>query len=168
MSDNNPYSAPQAAIVETPDVRELRLAGRGERLGAAIIDGLIIMAILLPAMYMSGYFAGVMQGVKPSLAMRAMWGLIGFVLFVVVQGYPLSEHGQTWGKKLLKMKIVDLAGNKPDLLRLLGLRYLPTQLIGLVPYVGGLYGLIDVLFIFGGDKRCIHDYIAGTRVVVAE
>jgi uncharacterized RDD family membrane protein YckC len=28
-----------------------------------------------------------------------------------------------------------------------------------------LYGLIDVLLIFGSERRCIHDYLAGTKVV---
>jgi uncharacterized RDD family membrane protein YckC len=27
------------------------------------------------------------------------------------------------------------------------------------------YGLIDVLLIFGKDRRCIHDHIAGTVVI---
>jgi uncharacterized RDD family membrane protein YckC len=36
-----------------------------------------------------------------------------------------------------------------------------NTLIGIIPF----YGLVDVLFIFREDKRCIHDLIAGTHVV---
>lgn len=143
------------------------LAGRGERLGGAIIDGLIMLAILLPAMYMSGYFEGMMSGARPGFAAQAMWALIGFAVFTAVQGVPLANSGQTWGKKLLKMKIVDLAGNTPEFGKLLVLRYGVGSLISIVPIVGTLYGLADCLFIFRQDKRCIHDLIAGTRVVVA-
>jgi len=37
-------------------------------------------------------------------------------------------------------------------------------LLGLIP----LYGLVDILFIFRSDRRCIHDMIAGTQIVEAE
>ena len=94
--------------------------------------------------------------------------MLGFVVFVVVQGYPLSESGQTWGKKLLKLKIVDLEGRKPDFVRLLGLRYLLGLAIYQVPILGPIYSIVDVLFIFREDKRCIHDHLAGTRVVIAK
>ena len=166
MNEPNPYSAPNAALAEP--VADLRLGGRGERLAAAIIDGLIMLVILIPAMYMSGYFSGILQGVKPSYGTQALWGVIGFAVLVAVQGYPLSEKGQTWGKMALKLKIVDLAGNKPEFVRMLGLRYGINQLIALIPFIGGLYGIVDVLFIFREDRRCIHDLLAGTRVVVAD
>jgi hypothetical protein len=31
--------------------------------------------------------------------------------------------------------------------------------------VGTFLVLVDVLFIFRKDRRCVHDHIAGTRVV---
>ena len=36
-------------------------------------------------------------------------------------------------------------------------------LISIVP----LYGVLDVLFIFGESRQCLHDKIAGTIVVKA-
>lgn len=166
MSDN-PYGAPQAPLHEIND-GELRLADRGMRLAAAIIDGVLMLLILMPMMFMSGYFSGIMTGVQPSYGQQLLWSLVGFIVFLAVQGYPLNASGQTWGKKMLKMKIVDLDGNKPPFSKLIALRYLPTQLAGLVPFAGGIYALVDVLFIFGEERRCIHDLIAGTRVVMAD
>jgi uncharacterized RDD family membrane protein YckC len=168
MQDSNPYSAPSAAVADVAPVGRQELAGRGLRLGGAIIDGLLLMVILIPMMVAGGYFTGMMSGVKPALGTQVMWGVFGFVLFVLVQGYPLSQTAQTWGKKLLKMKIVHLDGSQPSLGTLIGKRYLPVQAIGLVPYLGGLFGLVNVLFIFGEERRCIHDLIAGTRVVMAD
>ena len=28
-----------------------------------------------------------------------------------------------------------------------------------------LFVLVDILFIFGKERRCVHDYIAGTKVI---
>ena len=60
-----------------------------------------------------------------------------------------------------------LAGNKPEFGKLIALRYLTTHAIALIPFVDFIYWLVNVLFIFGDDRRCIHDRIAGTRVVMA-
>ena len=51
--------------------------------------------------------------------------------------------------------------------KIIGLRVLPISLAAHIPIVGGFVGLIDALFIFGSEKRCLHDYIAGTIVVDA-
>jgi len=136
------------------------------RLVAAIIDTIILMVILIPLMFVGGYFSTIMTGQKPGFGTQALWGGVGILIFLVVQGYPLNATGQTWGKKMLKIKIVDLEGRKPEFTRLFALRYLTTQVIGLVPFLGTIYGLVNVLFIFGEDRRCLHDKIAGTRVVV--
>ncbi|MBD3392455.1 MAG: hypothetical protein GF418_10265 [Chitinivibrionales bacterium] len=36
-----------------------------------------------------------------------------------------------------------------------------------IPILGSLFALINVLFVFREDHRCIHDLIAGTKVVSA-
>jgi uncharacterized RDD family membrane protein YckC len=169
-NEQNPYNAPASDVAYEPPAgnNELQPADRLMRLVAALIDGLIMLAILLPMMFFGGYFAGIMQGKQPAFLDQAMWSVVGFIVFIVVQGVPLNASGQTWGKKALKMKIVDMQGRQPSLVHILTMRYLPTQAISLIPCVGALYALVDVLFIFGEDRRCVHDKIAGTQVVVAE
>lgn len=167
MQDQNPYRSPDATVAEFSSGDEL--AGRGARLGAAIIDGIIMLVILMPLMFVGGYWQAAMEagqaGGQVPFGTTLLWMLIGFVVFAVVQAFPLNATGQTWGKKLLKIKIVDLAGNKPPLGRLLGLRYLPPQVLGVIPFIGWLIQVVNVLLIFRSDRRCGHDLIAGTRVV---
>ena len=167
-NEQNPYNAPEANVSYDPPSNSLQPADRLMRLVAALIDGLIMMAVILPLMFFGGYFSGIMEGQQPGFLEQAMWGAVGFVVFVIVQGMPLNATGQTWGKKALKMKIVDMAGNKPPLVNIIAMRYLPTQAISLIPCVGALYALVDVLYIFGEYRRCLHDKIAGTQVVVAD
>lgn len=166
MSEHNPYDAPAAIVADIND-QQLQLADRGMRLVAAIIDTVLMLVILVPAMFVGGYISSIMAGVEPSFVTNMQWALVGFIIFLVIQGFPLYTSGQTWGKKALGMKIVDLQGNKPEFGRLVALRYLSTQVIGLVPILGTIYQFVNVLFIFGNDRRCLHDKIAGTRVVVS-
>lgn len=44
---------------------------------------------------------------------------------------------------------------------------LPVYAIGSIPFLAALPSLIDVLFIFRKDRRCVHDLIAGTQVMRA-
>jgi uncharacterized RDD family membrane protein YckC len=166
MQGENPYSAPNSTVADYND-GGLVLADRGMRLVAAIIDTIILLLVLMPIMFMGGAFTAMMAG-DTSAGFGIKWAILGFVVFLVVQGFPLNASGQTWGKKMLKMKIVDMEGRKPEFGKLIALRYLVIQLIGQIPFLGPLVGLADVLFIFGADRRCLHDKIAGTQVVVAD
>lgn len=169
MEDRNPYSAPEAAL--TPPEAAGQLADYGERLAAALIDVLLMLTITVPLMWFGGYFHAVfeaaMAGEQPPILLTLQWSGLGFLLFLLVQGYPLHRDGQTWGKRVLRIRIVDLQGGKVPLLPLLLRRYLPLQLAAVVPFIGNLLALVNVLLIFRQDRRCGHDLIAGTRVVKA-
>ena len=82
-------------------------------------------------------------------------------LLVVGQWYLLATSGQTIGKKLLMIRIVSESGSLPGFLRAVVLRNWVRALLSLIPF----FGLIDVLFIFSDSRKCLHDYIAGTKVV---
>ena len=166
---NNPYRAPEAAIVDLD--RDVELAGRGERLAAAIIDTIIMLVVLVPIMFIGGYFQMVIDatttGQKIPLLSELTWGLVGLVVFLAIQAYPLYATAQTWGKRVLKVRIVGLDGQRLSFGRLIALRYLSMQGIGLVPLIGPLLSIVNVLLIFRADHRCGHDLIAGTKVVKA-
>jgi uncharacterized RDD family membrane protein YckC len=137
-----------------------------------VIGLLAMLVVIVPVLLLTDWWRSFLE-----LAMRGQglpfWvqiamSLSGFALFVLIQGYPLATTGQTWGKRLLRLRIVDLEGNKPEFWRMIGLRYGVGQLVMLMPIFSLIYALADCLFIFRSDKRCVHDHIAGTRVVVAE
>ena len=165
MEQRNPYQAPDAVVADVDTDGEL--AGRGTRFGAAFLDSLILIAIMWPMMYVGGYWGAVASGQQPGLGMQLAWILVGMAIFVLVQGYPLHATGQTWGKRLLGIRIVDMQEQKPSLGKLLGQRYLPYHAISGVPMLGPLLALVNVLLIFRSDRRCGHDLIAGTKVIKA-
>ena len=131
-----------------PEVEELGiLANRSSRLLAAIVDILIILG---------PYFALVFIFLPLAL--------VYLVAVAVVQAVLLTTAGQTLGKKALNIRIVKVdtgrnGGFVPNVL----VRGILNGLLGFIP----LYSLVDTLFIFRADRRCIHDLIAGTVVVKA-
>ena len=161
--ENNPYNAPESDV--QPIVNELNDdASRWLRLFAALIDGIIATIITVPLMMHYGILELAMQGQEPGYQYTVMFTLLGIVAFMLIHGYLLKTKGQTIGKLALGIKIVTLESELPPFGKLISLRYLPIWALQLVPAIN-LLALVDVLFIFRGDKRCVHDLIAGTKVI---
>jgi uncharacterized RDD family membrane protein YckC len=88
-----------------------------------------------------------------------------FIIFFALHGVPLYQSGQTLGKRLMGIAIVTLDNQKPAFFHLIAQRYLTQWIIGMVPNLGIVLRLVDILLIFRRDKRCIHDIIAKTKVI---
>ena len=164
MDDKNLYASPEAEVDIQND--EL-LAGRFARLVGSIIDGVLTATVVLPAMFYFGYFDRAMAN-NASLAEQATWPLLGFATYLALNAYLLATSGQTIGKRVVGVRIVSVEDGKIlPLSRLIMLRVLPFSILGQVPLLGPIAGLVNVLFIFGPARRCLHDYLAGTRVILA-
>ncbi|MGK0184933.1 MAG: putative RDD family membrane protein YckC [Verrucomicrobiales bacterium] len=89
-----------------------------------------------------------------------------FLVVGIVQIVLLSLRGQTMGKILLGIRIArDPSMDTAKFVHAFLLRVIVPGFIKAVPVIGGLFALIDMLFIFGGDKKCLHDKIASTAVI---
>ena len=142
----------QASVEATGAPPPAEFAGRGTRLGAVVLDGLLWLAayVLLFLMKFS--------------TIVGILGVLAFIALAVVQIYLLTKVGQTIGKRWLDIRIVKVStaengGFVPNVL----LRVVVNSILSAVP----IYALVDALFIFREDRRCIHDLIAGTRVIPA-
>jgi len=164
--DNDIYTAPQAELVE-PSSESNALASRWKRLWASMLDGLIMSVVTLPVMYFTGGFDVISTGIQPSFEYSLMIAALGISIFIIINFKLLVNNGQTIGKKVLDIKIVDLEGNVPSLKKHLFKRYAIYFLPGQIPFGGQFFSLINILFIFGKEKRCIHDLVAETKVVMA-
>lgn len=161
----NPYQTPDAQPSTGAD-STAPLAGRGQRLAGALIDGLIGMALIGPLFYFSGTWEALMQGQVMDLSTTLTWFIVGEVAFLAVQGYLLLNRQQTIGKWLLNMKIVGMEQDAVPAGKLYGVRYLLMHVIAQIPVLN-LVMIIDPLLIFRKDKRCLHDLLAGTQVIEA-
>jgi uncharacterized RDD family membrane protein YckC len=141
------------------------LAGPRKRLAGAAIDGILVVAVIVPIMLFTGGFREMAAGRAFSWRQELIWGGLAVAVWLVLNGRLLAEKGQTIGKRAVGTRIVDLQGGLPAVGKLFGLRYLLPWLIGGIPGLGRLFSLVDPLFVFGAERRCLHDYLAGTRVV---
>lgn len=136
-------------------------ATRSDRLVAAIVDGVLGVACLIPVFILVG-FDNLSQ---PTLTLSA--GLLGYGILstLVLHGYLMYQRGQTIGKSLMSIRIENLDGTQASFTTIYFKRMLCMQLLSLVPSVGQfIAGFVNPLFIFGKDKRCLHDHLAGTKV----
>ena len=123
------------------------------------------MVVTIPIMFLTGGFDGLTDGQSPSIGYNLLIGVLGLVACCLMNFQLLTQQGKTIGKKALGIKIVTLDGELPTAGNHLLKRYAAYFLPGQIPFVGQFISLINILFIFGGEKRCAHDYIAGTKVV---
>ena len=89
-------------------------------------------------------------------------GALGVAIY---QWVLISRTGQSLGKKWTDIRIEMLNGERVTFGTGVALRNWVPKVIGAVPYLGMIFHLVDCLFIFREDRRCLHDHIAGTRVV---
>jgi uncharacterized RDD family membrane protein YckC len=125
--------------------KEITLARWSTRFWAWLID-FIIVAVAIEIISAIAYapLASFNQGVQDNLGLGAVRFAVQSLVFFAYWTYFESTTGQSIGKKLLKIRTTDLAGNTPDI------RNIAIQSFGkafLLP--------IDVFFgwIFTNDKR---------------
>lgn len=162
--EENLYQTPESELKVPLIDDRLELASRWSRLGASIIDSIIIMLVLMPIFYFTGYFSSLSAGQQPPLLQMLMYAVLGIVIFVVINGKFLVQSGQTVGKKILGIKITDLNQQSPTTSALFK-RYGLYLGLGQIPFIGEFFSIINVLFIFSKSKRCLHDLAAKTIVI---
>jgi uncharacterized RDD family membrane protein YckC len=174
----NPYAAPKADI-NVSGANQLaagNLATRWQRFGGSFVDGILTWVGLGPA-YLGVSFTAVSKQPgtfkNPFFVYTASgsWGLLAAALTIgitALQWYLIVKRGQTVGKMAAGTRIAMLDGSRPGFVNALALRTWPvwafSLLAGALPALG-VATLIDVLLIFRADRRCLHDLIAGTKVV---
>jgi uncharacterized RDD family membrane protein YckC len=170
----NPYQSPSttaAMYARGEQYGGAQLASLGARLGGALLDTLIGLAAVAPGFIyllvasMADNNRGGMRGA--ALAGPFVLMGIGALAIVIVQWVMISQSGQSIGKRIVGTRIVRLDGSLPGFGYGVAMRNWVPGIISNIPYLGFLFAIANVLFIFGAERRCLHDHIAGTRVVQA-
>ena len=163
--DQDIYAPPKSELVDATQETLENLASRWKRFWASIVDMLTITAVTVPVMYFTGGFENISQGTQPSTTYNLLIGLLGILVFIALNTKLLVEKGQTIGKAVLNIKIVNHEDNDKITKKQLLKRYATYMIPGQIPVAGQLFSLVNILFIFGKPRRCLHDHIANTKVV---
>lgn len=161
QANTDPCANTETADTAAPASKKGQLASRTDRFLASLIDSFIHLLVFLPLIW----YVGLDTIKSPSPLQSLLLALYGMTTYVLLHGYLLYHYGQTIGKSEFGMRIQLLNGEKASLQHVMLSRYLPIMLMNFVPVIGQfLAGFFNVLFIFGKQRRCLHDYIAGTEV----
>lgn len=185
---STPASQPPV-IGAAVSAHELPPADRAVRLVARLIDWVIEIVSSLPGLWVLGpdfmrLVNSALQGHQPDfedldMSRLALGGLLllgGWLIQLAVQVWLLSVRGQSIGKLITRIRVVRLDETKAGFVHAWLLREALVTFIGvalgLMPFIGPVmlrpaFHLTDWCFIFRGDQRCLHDLIAGTKVVRA-
>lgn len=112
------YEPPGSTVPPPPPIPEwtqqAALASAGQRLGAYLIDTLVLTGMLFVMLLGIGLFTSVLAAISESLVPVArVFGWL--VLLAVPFGYLLvfNARGQTLGKRVLRIAVVDRASGRP-------------------------------------------------------
>jgi uncharacterized RDD family membrane protein YckC len=143
------------------------LADRGTRLGASFIEGFVFLLAASPMII--AIIASEASSDGTPAEMNFMLLGLGLVLVLGVAIYQLvmlATRGQSIGKRLPGIRIVTHPdGANPGGVKTIIMRGFVPGIISNIPILGPIFSLVNICFIFREDRRCIHDLIAGTKVV---
>lgn len=143
----------------------LDLASVWQRLGAILLDQLLVSCVTLPifaALFVGlGVFGAVAKAREEILAILVWLAIIPLAigLPIVYEGWMLQARGQTLGKMALGIKVVTPEGAQISAGQAwgrTGVRLAIGMFCALADYIPAL---------FTPEKTCVHDMLAKTRVV---
>jgi uncharacterized RDD family membrane protein YckC len=139
-----------------PTAASFELAGWWSRVGAYLIDVVILVVGLIVLAGVGGIF-----GREVAILLIVLWvvaALLGYWAY-----FEGSESGQTLGKRACGIRVCNDEGGRASYGQALG-RNIVGRVIGAIPFVG----LVDVLWpLWDSNNQCLHDKAASTIVVRA-
>jgi uncharacterized RDD family membrane protein YckC len=170
----NPYAAPadSSSAAAAPALAGAALATPSSRLSAHVLDWLTYLLAAVPGGVLGGllslalHFPNEPDWIRESASLFAFGlGALTSLIMYLYQCRLIATSGQSLGKRWKQIRIVLDDGTAPGFWRGVVLRSWVLMLFRFIPLLGNVISLVDILMIFGAGNRCLHDRLAGTRVI---
>ena len=160
----NPFQSPPQKV-RGPAGEPDQVASRGIRLVGALLDGFLhIVAFGLLAI--PGWLAGSAVDANDEdlvVGLTVIFGFAGVFVLKMINWVMITNSGQSIGKRILGVRIIRIDGHPPGFVHGVLLRnWIPF----VINQLCGLFAFFDAAWIFGRERRCLHDLIASTHVIV--
>ncbi len=151
------------------------LASWGSRVGAQLIDGLIIGAgalvlfLVFGAVFSAGFAAGEDAGIASLILGAILWVVcVAIVALIYAPALMARTNGKTLGRMVTNIRVVRTDGAPMTfgfaMLREVAVKALLFGIAGSL--TGGLLNLLDVLWpLWDEENRALHDFVVNTRTV---
>lgn len=166
--------AAEVPVIDTPDVAPQILAKRSARLWGALIDAVLTLSCGLPFLLFGfghaaheWFEAGAHYSSVPLSSFPVLLFVLLGVALTALQAVLITRRGQSIGKIVMKTRIVRVDGSAAGFLHGVLLRHWSFMVAGTVLPFSHWLALFDSLLVFRKDRRCLHDHVAGTRVIQA-
>ncbi|MBI2590329.1 MAG: RDD family protein [Candidatus Blackburnbacteria bacterium] len=136
----------------------MKYVGFGRRFVAWILDAIILGVV--------GWIVGLLLGgvlgfQNTATTLVSIGNLISLVIWIGYAVFYQASVGQTLGKKVMGIKVVDAQGKTPNMLTFFLREIVGKMVSGIILGIGYLMVLWD------SRKQALHDKIASTYVVKA-
>ena len=161
------WEAPAVATDWQPPVRAVTPAGWWQRVGAAIIDGLVVAVV---AVVLTGIIAAAVDITDDAVTVIAagVAVVVGGVYSCALLSRDGARNGQTWGKQAVGIRVVRMDGAPAEA----GFTFVREVLVKtlLFGYVFGFLLYIPTIVnylwpLWDPEGRALHDKIVRSRVV---
>ena len=139
------------------------LASRGARFVANLVDQFVVVLPWLGGVFLQVIINANAGGGDGDMFLMGL-GVLASIGVGIYQLYLVAQNGQSIGKRMMKIRLVRTDGSPVSLARVIFVRNLVP---GVINSFCGFFSLVDALFIFNDDRRCLHDAMADTKVVEA-
>jgi uncharacterized RDD family membrane protein YckC len=128
------------------------------RFVAVLIDGIALLIVELALQRLTGPRISSPADIGLAMGALGMNFMINVAIGMLYESFFLVQYGATPGKMIFKLKVITPDGGGISWGRAIG-RHFAKYLSGITLLIGYIMAGFD------SEKRALHDYIAGTRVI---
>jgi len=163
----NPYAPPTSNVEESelvliPASRLIRLTAIFVDFCISILPGYITFHLII---YLQPEWQVNILQVFPKSILSWILITIASLSYIIVNGYLLYRRGQTVGKAICHIRIASSDGSIPTLKKSLIYRFLAFAYAQVVPWLGIMLIIVDILYFCFPSKISLHDSFSNTQVI---